>query len=299
VAELGRERLVEDLAADDFEALRAAVARTRGPASLADRVQKVRGIFRFAFDFGLINSPVRYGPSFRRPSALALRKARAEKGPRIFEAAELRKLIAGGGVPLTAMVLLGVNCGFGNADCGTLPLSALDLDGGWIRYPRPKTGIDRRCPLWPETLAALRETLAARPAPAEEGAGRLVFLTREGRSWAKRGEVFLAEDGRTWGQKVPDNPISKKLSRALGALGLRRPGLNFYALRHTFETVAGESRDQVAVNHVMGHADQSMAGVYRERISDERLKAVVDHVHAWLWPPEEKARGEAARGNRV
>ena len=38
-----------------------------------------------------------------------------------------------------AMFLLGINCGFGNADCGTLPLSALDLDGCWINFPRPKT----------------------------------------------------------------------------------------------------------------------------------------------------------------
>lgn len=59
---------------------------------------------------------------------------------------------------------------------------------------------------------------------------------------------------------------------------------NFYALRHTFETIAGESRDQVAVNALMGHVDSSMAGVYRERISDERLLAVVETVRSWLWP---------------
>ena len=43
-------------------------------------------------------------------------------------------------------------------------------------------------------------------------------------------------------------------------------------LRHVFETIGGESRDQVAVDHIMGHADQSMAAHYRERISDERLQ---------------------------
>ncbi len=67
-------------------------------------------------------------------------------------------------------------------------------------------------------------------------------------------------------------------------MGLKREKLSFYALRHTFETIAGESKDQVAVNAVMGHADNSMAAVYRERISDERLQAVVDVVRAWLWP---------------
>jgi hypothetical protein len=32
----------------------------------------------------------------------------------------------------------------------------------------------------------------------------------------------------------------------------------------------------------MGHADHSMASYYRERISDDRLQAVTDHVRAWL-----------------
>ena len=36
----------------------------------------------------------------------------------------------------------------------------------------------------------------------------------------------------------------------------------------------------------MGHAPHSneMSAVYRERIDDDRLKAVADHVRGWLWP---------------
>jgi hypothetical protein len=34
----------------------------------------------------------------------------------------------------------------------------------------------------------------------------------------------------------------------------------------------------------MGHAREDMATVYRERISDDRLAAVVNHVRAWLNP---------------
>jgi integrase len=58
---------------------------------------------------------------------------------------------------------------------------------------------------------------------------------------------------------------------------------NFYALRHTFEAVGGETHDQVAVNAIMGHVDDSMAATYRERISDERLAAVAEHVRRWLF----------------
>src|SRR5215470_10000031 len=84
-----------------------------------------------------------------RPSKKVLRLARNERGTKMFEEAEVRALLAEAGVQLKAMILLGVNCGFGNADVGTLPLSALDLNSGWVSYPRPKTGVTRRCWLWP------------------------------------------------------------------------------------------------------------------------------------------------------
>jgi integrase len=75
---------------------------------------------------------------------------------------------------------------------------------------------------------------------------------------------------------------TRKLLNALGINGHR----NFYALRHTFETIGGEARDQPAVDAIMGHARDDMASVYRERISDERLRAVVEHVRQWLFPTE-------------
>ena len=72
----------------------------------------------------------------------------------MFEATELRKILKGAGQPMNVMILLAVNAGMGNADVGQLPMSALDLGAGWLNFPRPKTGIMRRCPLWPETVAA-------------------------------------------------------------------------------------------------------------------------------------------------
>jgi hypothetical protein len=56
--------------------------------------------------------------------------------------------------------------------------------------------------------------------------------------------------------------------------------------RYTFETIAGESRDQAAVDRVMGHTDNSMSVNYRHRISDERLQHVNDFVREWLWLPD-------------
>jgi integrase len=162
-----------------------------------------------------------------------------------------------------------VNCGFGNADVGTLPASALDLEAGWVRYPRPKTGIERRCPLWPETVAALREAMASRPAPKDPADAGLVFLTKYGGSWHSGGT---------------DNPLSAETSKLLRDAGIDgRKGQNFYALRHTFRTVADAAKDQPAADLIMGHTDPSMAAHYRERIEDSRLQAVADHVRRWLF----------------
>ena len=179
------------------------------------------------------------------------------------------QLIATADVHLQAMIHLAVNCGFGNSDCGTLPLAALDLDGGWVNHHRPKTGIDRRCPLWPETVKALRESLAKRPLVKAAEAEPLVFVTKYGASWAK---------------ETADNPITKEFRKLLDATGLHREGLGFYTLRHTFRTIADDCRDQPAVDSIMGHADASMAARHRERIDDSRLLAVTNHVRAWLWP---------------
>jgi integrase len=263
----GRIRPVDDLAADDFEMLRADIAKQWGPVRLGNEVQRVRTVFKYGYESGLFDKPVRYGPQFRKPGAAVLRKHRAANGKRMFEASDLRRLLKVAPTQLKAMILLGINCGFGNHDCATLPLAALDLTGAWLDYPRPKTGIARRCSLWPDTVAALQAALSARPVAKDAAAG-LVFVTKHHGSWGA--------DGNT-------SAITHEFRDLLNGLALHRVGLGFYSLRHTFRTVADSARDQVAANFIMGHADATMAGVYRERMDDSRLKAVADFVHAWLF----------------
>ncbi len=276
VKQFGKQRIVADLRPDDFATLKNAMTKRWGPLRVRDFIQHVRSVFKYGYDAELMGRPMRFGPGFARPSKKTMRLDRAKKGPRMFEADEIRRMLGGATVPLRAMILLGVNCGFGNADCGNLPLSALDLERGWINFPRPKTGISRRCPLWPETVAALSEVLARRKEPKRGEDAGLVFVTVRGGSWHK---------------EIEDNPISKETRKLLKDLDIngRR---NFYALRHTFETVGGEAKDQVAVDHIMGHAGDDMASVYRERVSDERLKAVTDYVRAWLSAQPTKMVGD-------
>jgi integrase len=280
----GWDRLVSDLVADDFDRLRRAAAKQWGPVRLGNEIQRIRCIFKFGTDSGLILEPIRYGSTFKKPSRKVLRLNRAKNGPRMLEATELRQVIDAAPVPLKAMILLGLNCGFGNTDVATLPRRAVDLKCGWINFPRPKTGIDRRCPLWPETVEAIREALASRPAPRIEKHNNLVFLTTRGNPW-RICERRDRENGDV-GVNLSDF-IGKMFSGLLKSLKVHRPGVGFYSLRHVFETIAGDSRDQVAVDAIMGHSRNDMASAYRERIDDARLVAVTEHVRKWLLGGEE------------
>jgi len=82
----------------------------------------VRTVFKYAFESGLIDRPVRYGPQFKKPSASLMRRHRALQGPKLFTAEEIRRLLDAAGPSMKAMILLGINGGLGNSDCGNLPL---------------------------------------------------------------------------------------------------------------------------------------------------------------------------------
>jgi integrase len=274
VKHFGKGRLVEDLGPEDFAGLREKMAKRWGPTRLRNFIQRVRSVFKFAADNGLIDKVVRYGQGFQRPSQKTLRLHRAKQGAKLFTAEEVRRMLDAAGVPLKAMLLLGINCGLGNSDVGNLPLSAVDLEAGVIDYRRPKTGIPRRAALWPETIAALKEALAHRPEPKKPEHAGLVFVTKYGGAWAKDDDPAV---------------ITKEVRKLLDALGING-NRNFYTLRHTFRTVADEAKDQPAADYIMGHEVPHMSSIYRETISDARLRAVTDHVRAWLFAERRSER---------
>ncbi len=273
LAVFGKDRLVDDLTAADFGLLRKELSKTLGPVALGNEIQRTRILYKWGYDEALIDRPIRYGQSFKRPARKVLRKNRHANGKRMFEASEIRALIDAAGPQLKAMILLGINCAFGNSDCATLPKSALDLKQGWVDYPRPKTGVPRRCRLWPETVEALTLAASKRPKPKDKADAALAFITKRGLRWSKDSS---------------DNPISKEIAKLLQKLGIQRRGVGFYALRHTFQTIGDGARDPIATRHIMGHAESAndMSAVYREDVDDDRLRAVTDHVRAWLFSEE-------------
>lgn len=268
----GREACAGGLAPVDFDRLRADIAKRWGLVRLGNEIGRVRSVFRFGYESGLLAQPIRFGPTFRKPSARSLRADRNARESRMLTPGELRLVLSVAPPVFVAMTYLGINCGFGNADCGTLTFANLDLDRGWHRHPRPKTGIERRCPLWVQTVAAIRRWLAVRPEPRRD-------------EWADL--VFLTGGGGPWYSTTLGSPVSKRYGIFLKRCGVEREGVNFYALRHTFETVAGDTGDQVAVDYIMGHVPHAgdMSAVYRQAIFDHRLEAVVNRVRTWLLSP--------------
>jgi integrase len=232
----------------------------------------VRSIFKYGFDAGLLDKPIRFGPDFKKPSAKVLRQNRAKAGPRMFEREELLALLDKAGPNMRAMILLGINCGMGNADVAGLTFSAANLKTGWLTYPRPKTGIERRIPLWPETAEAIKAAIKARRESKDTAEKNLVFV-------GTRGESYLATNGYR---------VAGEFARTLDATKIK-PKRGFYSINHTFQTVAEGARDLSAVQAIMGHAasGSDMSARYRERVDDARLVAVTEHVRKWLFGEEE------------
>jgi integrase len=287
---LGRSAPISSLEPQRFEALRSALAKNRGPVSLRNELTRIKSVFRYAVEAGLIDSIPRFGPGFRSPSHKSIRKARNAKGPLMFSAEDLRQIVAAADGQLRAMILLGASGGFGNSDVARLPVTAVSRDFKWINYARPKTEVPRRVPIWPETKAAIRWCLAHRPPAASPEFADLLFLTKSGRPWI-RVVAGTAADGSFNpynGTVAITDLIAQAFRRLLTKLEITGAGLSFYSLRRTLQTVGEESRDHVAVSAIMGHVPHArdMSAVYRQAISDDRLLHVSRTVHNWLWPQE-------------
>ena len=159
---LGDQRTVASLTPADFCSFRDHRGKTLNLVSLGNEVTRVKTLFRWLYQSRYLKEPMHFGPTFKKPTARALRRHKRESGKKLFSQHDILMLIHEAGTHLRAMIYLGINCGFGPNDCCQLPLRAINLESGWIDFPRPKTEVDRLCPLWPETIDALRSSQLAR-----------------------------------------------------------------------------------------------------------------------------------------
>ncbi|MEO1979678.1 MAG: tyrosine-type recombinase/integrase [Fuerstiella sp.] len=279
VKHFGRSVAASQLKATDFASFGNAFPESWGPTKIGMEIQRTRCVFKWAADSELIPSIPNFGPDFKKPTKSENRVIKAqrcaEQGSLDFKPDEIRTLWSRSTGWLRACILLGINTGFGNADCGGLHAHHIDSKSGWYDLARAKTGIPRRFYVWEETRNAIREAMKSRPVATHDSDDSLCLLTSHGRP------VFW-EYTRDAGTVSRCDNVGKEFTKLVKAAKIRR-GRGFYSLRRTFETVGGNSQDQIAVNYVMGHGDESMAAVYRQGIDDQRLIDVAEHVRQWLW----------------
>ena len=234
--------------------------RYKSPGSRGKRIGIIRSVFKYAYENRLLERPTHFGTEFKKPAAKVYREHRNNAGDKSLSSDEVKALLLLADAREKAMLLLGLQAGFGNTDLIELPKSA--IVGNWLEYPRKKTATKRRVPLWPETKAALKATAAASPSD-------FPF-------------VFANERGR----KVSDHRLVSYMFSSL-CKRAKVTGHTFYDLRRTFQTIAENhsgNYDIAAIKAIMGHVDNAndMSARYRQNISDERLQAVTASVRKWL-----------------
>ena len=262
VASVGRDFPLSSIGPEHFSRFRVQRARALNIVTIGNEVTRIRSLFKWLHGSDILKTPPRFGPDFKKPGKRVLRIHRREQGKKLFTPEQIHDLLDEAGIHLRAMIALGINCGFGPGDCAHLPVSAVDLESGWIDYPRPKTAVDRLCPLWPETTDMLSASLRRRKTPLDDSCGAF-FVTRFGKPWSN------------------DQSALSKYFTAVRKRVLDDGGM--YWLRRTFETVAGACGDQVAVDAIMGHVDNSMAAVYRQEVQKDRLIRASNTVREWLF----------------
>jgi integrase len=200
---------------------------------------------------------IEVGEGFQAPPRRAIRRQlNQSRGGKALEPNSIHRMLQVASPQMRAIMLLGINGGYGNADIAKIESSHVNLDGNLIDYYRGKTEAKRIVPLWTETADAIREVFKPRQ--------RLLFVGKTGRPLTSRGT----------------HDICRVMAEVRTASGVTA---TFYQFRYTFATVAAEVGDDHAMKLIMGHTIDGMSEGYIQRFPRERIERVVQHVHDWLY----------------
>jgi len=255
---IGPARLVYEVSTIDLQDYRGKLVKEgKAPKTINNRI----GAFKAMYHWALENEVIKSAPNLKAVKKLPLRR---QERP-IFTVKQIHTLIQGARPKLRAMILLGLNCGFGCTDCAELKWANLDLESARVDLARGKTGIQRSLALWPETVEALGQVPRS---------GELVFYTRNGRPWVTSMRVQL-RDGKE--KYLKRNTVSEEFAKLLKKTGVKREkGVGFYTLRRTAATLAARSGDPLAVQRLLGHSDLKMASTYVQNVSEQTDRVVND-----------------------
>jgi integrase len=243
------------------------------PNTINNSIASIKALFHWAID----NEVIDRGPNLKAIKKIT--KVKPEKP--VFTTEQINLLLEHADVQMQAMILLGLNCGFGCTDCAELKWENLDLKKSRVIFPRGKTGVSRNLSLWPETIVALKSLSKQ---------GELVFYTVRGNPWVRtiQGKDKLGNDKFT-----KDDAVTKQFSKLLKVAGIKtQKGVGFYTLRRTAATLAARSGDPFAVQRLLGHADLKMASVYVQDVS-EQTDRVVENVRKLIIPDDSSPSADA------
>lgn len=275
---LGRNLPVAQLGPHHFAQLRQHLDKLGLAKSIVNpHMTWMRMAWKWAYDSDLIEKPVKFGPDFKGPSKADIRSARHEHGRQTYTAAEIRTLLdACTDRKLRAAILLGINGGYTQSEVSALKLTDVKLDASLIDHLREKTKIPRCCPLWPETVKAIRDYLPTRQTPADD-ASELLFVSDKGTPMYV---TRTLDKGRT----VNLDNFQRSFARLLKKTGIKLNQAGFGKLRATFRTVADNALDANATRLIMGHElGENAEPAYIRDVERERLNHVVEVVRKWLF----------------
>jgi len=232
----------------------------------ANTVNNKIAVIKSMYNWALENEIISKGPNLK-----AIKKiTKIKKEQFTFTMDKIQQLLDTADIQMKAMILLGLNCGFGCTDCAELKWENLDIENSRVIFARGKTGVLRNLTLWPETIAALKKI---------PHRGKRVFYTVNGLHWV-RSDLKTDEFGNE--KLAKENAISKQFSKLLKKAGLKtEKGVGFYTLRRTAATLAVRSGDPFAVQRLLGHADLKMASVYVQDVS-EQTDRVVNNMRKFI-----------------
>ena len=280
-----RYRAVESLTPVDFAAFRSHLATAKkrkkhqggrrlkkknvSLLTLRNRIRDSRAIFIWGYKKRLFETPLEklWLESFELPNGSAISREANEKLIEPLTSAELRGMLDHASPMFKTLLLLGINGGLGNTDVSRIERRHLSSDFTWLNLPRQKTGKRRKIPLWPETTKAILALLGK---------------TSSRKKLKQTERLFISASGKELTTKRSKDLVGQAFSRLAKRLKIHRPGVNFYQLRHLFQTIGDETGDFIAVSFLMGHSEKSISDDYRNTPSTERLLRVTEHIRKWL-----------------
>ena len=162
--------------------------KARESSTVARNIANVKALFNWLAKENRIPNRLNFGGDFVPP----VKEAAGDEVATVkaFTAGETWRLIEAASVNTRAMIWLALNTGTNNADCANVTRKAIDLEAKTLTWKRWKVRRKehakvRVIPLWPETVAALREAVAIRPDAKDPADANLFFLTYQGRQWGQ------------------------------------------------------------------------------------------------------------------